>query len=68
MFNERLFKAKIIEKGFSIYDIAGLLGINEVTLRRKISGKSDFLRNEMSIIKQNLMLTTEEFENIFFAA
>jgi len=66
MFNERLFKAKLIEKGFSISDVAGFLGINVATLYRKIRGESDFSRNEMVIIKVKLGITTEEFDNIFF--
>ena len=67
MFNEKKFKAKIIECGKSMTDIAKALGINEATLYRKVNGYSDFLRNELTIIRNELKLSIEEFENIFFA-
>lgn len=68
MFDERKFKSKLVEKGFTLSDIARMLGINETTLYRKIKGISDFSRNEMSIIKKELSLNTFDFENIFFAS
>lgn len=68
MFDSKKFKAKLIESGLTVTDIAKALGINEATLYRKINGSSDFSRNELTMIKAKLKLSIEEFENIFFAA
>lgn len=67
MFNEKKFKAKLIENGLTISDIAKSIGVNEATIYRKMCGKSDFSRNEMSIIKDILVLNMDDFELIFFA-
>lgn len=67
VFNKKMFKAKCVEKGMSTRDIARILGINEATLYRKISGESDFTRNEIQIFRQALGLTSCEMDAIFFA-
>lgn len=67
MFNKKMFKAKCVEKGMSTRDIARILGINEATLYRKISGESDFTRNEIQVFRQALGLTSCEMDAIFFA-
>ena len=51
----------------STRDIARILGINEATLYRKISGESDFTRNEIQLFRQALGLTSCEIDAIFFA-
>ena len=67
MFDKNKLRAKIIEKGLTMEQFAKLLGIDSATLYRKMSLKSDFTRNEMILIKENLELTLEEFNSIFFA-
>ena len=67
MFDEREFRKRLISAGLSVKEIAKAIGINEATLYRKINGKSDFSRNEMSIIKSVLSLNQDDFESIFFA-
>lgn len=67
MFNEKKFKAKLVECGLSVTDVAKALGINEATLYRKIKGTSDFSRNELTMIKSTLGMTISEFEEVFFA-
>lgn len=47
MFNENRFKAAIIEKGFSLRDVANAMQIAMPTLYRKMKGESDFYRNEI---------------------
>lgn len=64
---QKMFKAKCVEKGMSTPDIARILGINEATLYRKISGESDFTRNEIQLFRQALGLTSCEMDAIFFA-
>lgn len=68
MFDEKQFRIKLISAGFTVKDIAQVIGINETTLYRKIKGITDFSRNEMSIIKTFLKLNSDEFEKIFFAS
>lgn len=68
MFDEKQFRIKLISAGFTVKDIAKVVGINETTLYRKIKGITDFSRNEMSIIKTFLKLNSDEFEKIFFAS
>lgn len=67
MFKANLFKAKLIEKGKTTSNIASAIGCNEVTLYRKINGTSDFTRNEIQLIKQELDISFDDVEAIFFA-
>lgn len=67
MFDENLFRKRLIDTDISIRELARAIGINEATLHRKIKGITDFSRNEMSIIKTKLRLNSDEFEQIFFA-
>ena len=67
MFDENALRKKLIDAGLSLRDLARAIGINETTLHRKIKGITDFSRNEMSIIKSKLHLSSDEFESIFFA-
>ena len=67
MLNKNKFRAKIIENGFTIKQIAEMLHISEVTLYRKINGISDFTRKEIQKLKEILKLDVETVEEIFFA-
>ena len=67
MFNKNKFRAKIIENGFTVKQIAETLHISEVTLYRKINGASDFTRKEIQKLKEILKLDVETVEEIFFA-
>ena len=53
--------------GLTFKDISNILGIKESTLYRKMSGESDFTRNEIQLFREKLGLTAEETDNIFFA-
>lgn len=66
MFRLNLFNAKLAEMETSKSEIALAIGCNEATLYRKLSGKSDFTRNEIQLIKQKLKLKPKEVEAIFF--
>lgn len=68
MFNKNLFKAKLVEHGYSVKDVADMLGCNQATLYRKINGTSDFDRNDIQLIKLTFNLSPEEVNNIFFAS
>lgn len=67
MFEKNRFRAKVIAAGLTIEDLANILGINPVTLYRKINGSSDFSRNEIQIIRQALNINPREADEIFFA-
>lgn len=67
MFNKDKFRAKMVEKGITIADVANVIGINETTLYRKMNGKSDFSRSEIQILKSLLNMSLDDAESIFFA-
>ncbi|MCL2474912.1 MAG: hypothetical protein FWF37_02100 [Chloroflexi bacterium] len=47
--------------------LARYLRINEATLYRKMSGRTDFLREEIRHIKERYELTSDEVETIFLS-
>ncbi len=67
MFNRNKFRAKMLEAGVTVESLATTLGVNEATIYRKMSGNSDFLRNEIQLIKHKLSLTDDDVVSIFFA-
>lgn len=67
MFKKNEFRAVLARKEKSSNEIAKALGIDPATLSRKISGQSDFYRNEIEKICKILELTPEETMQIFFA-
>lgn len=67
MFKKNEFKAILARKEISVGDVAKALGIDPATLSRKISGQSDFYRNEIEKLCQILKLTPDETMQIFFA-
>ena len=67
MFNRDLFRAKIVERGKTMRDVAVAIGCSEATLSRKVNGISDFTRNEIQLFRQSFCLSSEEVEHIFFA-
>lgn len=54
--------------GKTFEDLAKSLGINLSTFYRKLSGESDFTRNEIQIVRSELGLSIEDVDRIFFAA
>lgn len=67
MFKKNEFKAAMARKELSVTDIAKEMGIDPATLFRKISGQSDFYRNEIEKLCQILELSAEDTLKIFFA-
>lgn len=67
MFNRNKLRAKMLEAGVTVDSLATTLGVNEATVYRKMSGNSDFLRNEIQLIKHKLCLTDDDVVSIFFA-
>lgn len=65
MFNERLFKAQVVLAGLTMRQVAAELGIDEVTLYRKMTGKSDFYRREIQQLCN--LLEIKDPAAVFFA-
>lgn len=67
MFKKNEFRAAMARKEISTSELAKELGLDPATLFRKISGQSDFYRNEIEKICTILELSPQETLNIFFA-
>ena len=65
--NTELLRYRARVRGCSMAKLASLLGVNPATLTRKMTGESDFNRNEIKLIKDNLHLSNEEVDAIFFS-
>ena len=65
MFKKNEFRAILARKEISASEIAKELGIDPATLSRKISGQSDFYRNEIEKICRILELSPDETMQIF---
>lgn len=67
MFNQKLLRAKIVEKGVSISELCNSLGMCEATFYRKLTRNGDFSRFEIERLTVLLCLSEAERNNIFFA-
>lgn len=67
MFDRKLFKYFVERANESPSSVAKHLGVNEATLYRKMSGASDFTREEIQNLKIFLHLTDQEALQVFFA-
>lgn len=66
MIDRNKFHYFVKRSGYTFAKFAAVLGMNETTLYRKLSGVSDFTRPEMAKIKTELNLTSAEFLSVFF--
>jgi len=66
MFDKSKFKYHVDKAGKNLEDVANAVGINPATLTRKMSGESDFTRNEIQLIRNYLKLSVNDAEDIFF--
>ncbi len=64
--NKNLLYSEIVKNGFTWADVAKEIGVNPVTLYRKVKGESDFTRAEVQKIKAFLNLDFSDVEKIFF--
>lgn len=67
MFKKNEFKAALARAEKTTTDVARALGIDVSTLSRKISGQSDFYREEIEKIRVLLNLDWNTIQGIFFA-
>lgn len=66
MFDRYKLKYFVGARGTTLTELAKAMGINSVTLARKMNGTSDFSRKEIQDIKEYLKLTDEQALDIFF--
>ena len=65
--NSKLLKAKMELREMTAVAISEYIGINRSSWYRKISGKTEFTRREISLISTVLSLDEAELIEIFFA-
>lgn len=63
--NVNELKAECIRNGLTLENLAARIGVNPATLYRKLTGETEFRRNELQIIKLTLKLNDKKFLNIF---
>lgn len=64
--NQTEFKVAQIRAGLTKEDIAKILGLNSVTVYRKINGESEFTLSELRTLKKILGLSNSDVDRIFF--
>jgi plasmid maintenance system antidote protein VapI len=68
MTNTKLLEAKINESGKKIKHLCAALGISYPTLRRLLTGQSEFTTGQIKTLCEQLGITDQaEKESIFFA-
>lgn len=65
MVNEKLLKAKIIEKGIERKVIAEKLGISPTSLNYKLNNKTEFKGSEIQLLSQILGISKDK-DRFFF--
>ena len=60
-------QAKMREKGFTIKTLASRVGLSATGLFNKIHNKKEFVVSEVQFIAQELCLSEQEIQDIFFA-
>lgn len=59
-------KAECARHSLTLEQLASKIGISSTSLYRKMSGKTEFYRNELQTIRDVLYLDDEQFLHIFF--
>ena len=65
--NANELKGKIVANGMNVGSFCERFDFNRSTFDRKLSGSSEFNRNEIERIVHALSLSPEDIRNIFFA-
>lgn len=67
MVNINKLKAKIVEKGMNVDDLAKFTGITKATIYRRFNNPSDITIEEADKLACTLDMNAEETREIFFA-
>ena len=62
-----LLDYELKKKGITKEELSVFLNIDKATLYRKLTGKSEFKRSEIQIIKERLNLSNDLIDAIFFS-
>lgn len=68
MVNTQKIKAKIVEKGLTIREIAPIMHLSAFTLGKKINGVSDMSLSEADALQNILGISDSEYRLYFFAS
>lgn len=63
---ENLLRAKIVEKGMTVEQFCIKANFSRSTFDRKLTGQTEFNREEIEIVAIELELTDDDIRNIFF--
>lgn len=66
MLNANKLKGKIAERGYTRNYIAETLGIQALSLRNKLNGRTQFTLRETSLLARNLQMSAQEIVEIFY--
>lgn len=66
-FIPELLKSEMVKNKINSESMSDKLGINVTTFYRKLSGESEFTRQELGVIKNTLCLSKDDMDSIFFA-
>ena len=64
--NIRALMIKLIEHGYTTARLAELLGISKSSVYRKLSGTTEFTRQEIALIRNAFSLDDDSLVEIFF--
>lgn len=67
MINTFKLKAKIVENQTNVQELSKKIGISYSAFYRKLNGNTDFTIKEASMISNELKLTNNEINSIFFS-
>ncbi len=67
MFNENLFRSKVVCKGMTLGQVAEALMMNQCTISRKLKNHGSFTREEIGKLVTILDLSEDDVMSIFFA-
>lgn len=67
MFLKNELRAEIVKHGMTIESLAKAINISDSAMYRKMSGESDFFRNEILAIAKTLKLSNARMCEIFFS-
>lgn len=65
MFDQNKFKYFVIKNGTNLEKTAKAINVTYSTLRRKMTGESDFTREEVQTLRDYLQMSPSDVEEVF---
>lgn len=66
MTDTTMLKGKIRENGYTITDVASMLGLSYMGFYKKLANSTEFKASEIAALRKSLKLTSAEANQIFF--